>query len=821
MPLQNSIKLNKIDADISLESDQEKEILDEKKNLHSDSDNGDNKKNKREPLSKKKKIVIGAIITVMILAIIIGIVMLAIRAGERKSYLLPQKFISVEKQVIDDTFWGQLTDGYVIVKDGETISKKYTYIERYTTVLDTEQFFYYHTSDNYYGHLDDNGKEISRYKADGTFIVGSMKENSYPFYYKYHNDKYAVYSNGKYVGEFDYVYKYAEFYNGFNNDNTKGNGLPTNLLMYKEIDDESNEDSIYLTLASDLSKKLDFTKLMQDKNYVLTQSTVSIFDADLNKYSTYSLKDLSLIEELDGFIPSGTDKLDLKKEKSFISYKGDVISTQIDVDNKVIKYKSHIYNVEVDADEFVLYKAENNNLLLTAKKNNVLIGYVFCSNDGKAEFFDITSTAIMTRYSGSDKLYQLADGNLKGIIFDDNLNIISRDLPNLTQIKDSYHTYYTYVDAETDYTHFYIFDGNKLIKQKELLKMNVLVFKQEITEKTTNFFVSENKVYDNQFKMKFETKDSSDVLLPYGQISPVSDYPFVKLEGDEETVFSLNGNEFNAVDKVIKLNKAYYSEADLFIDYIIVDNSGVAYSYNGGEIFTESDKFNYKNNDMVAAYYGTGGRVVVETSKKFLYSKDTSVRFDSFVFFASGYYAVIQDNSIITYTGNRNGLQEIARRTFDSKPKFIVNAGELNSYGLVYQVNNKYGYISIDAKIELEPVYDNIQITPSMVVVEYKENIAIFNHKGKSVTKFDRISSDAEVYNEFIFVASKTNLTSYELLDKKGKVVLSNVMLGSYQYQIIASFTEDADMKKVAYLHFTCDGFVRVIRVDISDYYYM
>lgn len=679
---------------------------------------------------KKAKIIVGVSIAVVLVAIIVTVVVLALKFSNRETKLFSQEYVWVENDdgvvtMHDGVFIAALSDGYVLVKEDKTISKKYSELR---LADEDEQIYEFATFDGKYGRLDKSGNEIYSVKSNGSFIGDTAKLTDFDFYIDRENNSEYAKLGDKRSKAFDKVYCHSDIFDIM--DELGASGEFTNVLLSGVFFAKDGADFVIASVGYD-----DVINVSQNQIQTLKRGFVTVLEAEgLTTYKLPSLEKVSALDSVAGdniyekdgelfFYESGKIKhvgggefavsfkperiVDVKTENGlkalFEGYgTGFYFYNGVEYEGGFANPGGVLYQVGrkiISADDLMSVGIETNDIKPI-------------DADGK-KFFLVGETV-----EGKRALYEYSSGGL-ALKSSAALTTYGKKEFAKENYKNEFVTYFIYDDFVYD-TYFSVVASGKDIK---VLRKNLL---------------QKDGVYTD-FGGTFEVKGATDFEDIYDFSGKnIGEYVFEKEDGF-----------YAAKDKIVDKDKLGASLKRVFRAengaYVLVTDSGI-WCQSGEISYSQFDDCVLIGNSNIALISATHVRIVKVTKRGF---EDVS---------SYGFFGVKLDKV----------YAESCKEAVSGKP---VKHGM--SSGVVFNIGNgKSGFVGADGRLALSPVYDGIVLTPDYVVVKSGERYALSDLKGKLVTDFKY--TDRICLGGFLMVQKSTG--EAELINARGNKVAEDVV---------------------------------------------
>ena len=735
-------------------------------------------------LKKETKIIVGVSITLVLLAIIATVVVLAVKSAKRGTQLLSHEYVWVENKngkvtMRDGLFVAAVDGGYVLAKEDKILSKKYADLR----LVDEEKKIYEFASfDGTYGRLDSDGKEIadSVTKANGNFIGDTAQFTDFGFCTYYDGGMaYAKLGNAK-SGDALESKRYAKIYKHGETEavlsQVGGTGNYENVLRSGAFF-ALRSDKYYIASVYGDGVEIELSGVSVDR---LCYGFITLSGAEGLK--TYSLPRLEHIPELDGI--SGEN---ISEKNGWLFYYDDGRVKIVGDEGFPVSFKPD----RVVGREKVEGKDWRYRTLLTGEGKGVY-------NDGS----------------------YINEGYFQdfGVLYRVGSKLIYAETLEASAVENEYVT-----KIETDgKIFFFIGEANAGMRALYEFKNGGLEFKSDAAYTTYGDPLFEDKRYKGEYETYFmyggKTYDADFSLVGDGVIVRRN----LLKNGNDYT--DIKGN--NKIENVSLVSDVYDYEGNAIDEYLFV---------RGNEYFLSNDPktpigFDSGFRRVVKAENGVYV-FVVEGGLKCAGDEETLYvdNCKEYVLMSNSNIALISDSQVRIVKPTKRGFEEVASYGFFgvsldvnyklmNNEKYGVVFGKTCQRGVVFRdANGNAGFIDSDGRLALSPVYDEIALTEHYAIVknggrtsEYSR-YAVADLHGRMITGFEY----EKVMPLGSFVMGLKADGSAEIVNARGNNVAKDVVFGDYL--LVENYVTQSGRyvldSKIEYIFVNVNGKYRLVRI--------
>lgn len=675
-------------------------------------------------LKKETKIVVGVSITLVLLAIIVTVVILAVKSAQRGTQLLSREFVYVENDdgavtMRDGLFVAATDGGYVLVKEDKIVSKKYAQLR---LVDEKEKIYEFASFDGGYGRINASGSELVSVKSNGNFIGDTAQFTDFDFCYRFENGK--IYA-GLCEKPFDKVFRHSEtevvfdFLGADYNENKHVNVLPSGVFF------AVSDGKCYIASYGAANTMIELNELSIER---LSYDFITLGGAE--GYKTYKLPDLEYVSELDGV--SG----------------GDILAK----DGKLFRYNAGKVSMIGGAEFEVPFKPDK--VVETAENKALLTG------DGQGVFYN-DGVIMSGRFEDHGVLYRVGDA----VVYSGGLGVSGVEGRFLTR-----------VDAD-DKIFFFVGEINGGKRALYEFENGALEFRSDSASTTyENAYFESSRyrgVYDTYFMYDGRIYDTDFNIIGSGRIVRKN------LIENGSTYTDKNGN--NVVENVERFYDVYDFKYEPANEYVFAKADGLYTAKDKLSVELDSPiEYVFKAENGVYVIKTEKG---LTCANSVIYDAEDA----ECVFMSNSNIALISDTQVRVVKATKRGFENVATygvfgATLDEKYKaanwnaYGFTLGNVSASGVVFKVSTgKKGFVNSDGRLALPPVYDDIKLTESYAIVKNNGVYAVADFHGKFVTDFEYVN----IKGIGAFAVCLRNNGSAEMINARGNNVAKDVIFGN------------------------------------------
>ncbi|MDR2202652.1 MAG: hypothetical protein LBP26_07880 [Clostridiales bacterium] len=760
-------------------------------------------------LKKETKLIIGIGLTVVLLAVIAVIVILAVAASRKGTQLLSLSYSWVETNkdgrvdIYDGRFVAQIDGAYALVNDNRVISKKYGSL----ILADGDKLIYrFLTDGGEGGYIDRDGNETERVAVNGDLIFDTDGYTDFSFTYARQNGRAQARLGDKKSAGYDVVFRNSEVKPFGEIDQTDltdviprfSGGTPAGVFFARN--GTGDAATYYVSSLSGANERvLELAKSNSVKPIEkLTAEFITLNDGQ-NNFTTYLLPSLEQVAELNGVDP---DKI-YSKNGLIAADKGGEVLFVTGGGAKTAAGKN-------GADAITEFKAAAQNRALLAYSGS---GYGYFDGSVLSRIADVG--ALRTT---DGELFRLGDkilnAELKNVLPD----VAAAELEYIADDKREY--YIVKPSGGGELSSLYVYDGSTLIKKLDGVShtygdkdffIGEYGYKNGGARREYGlYFISGGKIYDAELNVIGE----GDSLPAPGVL--YKDGIYSDLSGKR----TIGG---------VTVTYPVYAHADLmyerdaggaFVSFVKPDTEN-KYTKTSGVIFQKADGVYSFDERLVAssamaegekvefAYLTDQGALVVVTDRA-MYCGDDSVatqNYEAAYPFGSGLYACATKSRIDVFRAAKRGFEKTA-----SYSASAVTITAVSKSNVVFaDGGGRASLIDAGGKIAVSPRYDGILLYGEYAVLRLKNLCAVASLKGRPVTDFKYVFESVVPLGGFAMGITTGGGT--ELINSKGSSVAKNVAYGRLESNnYIKRGGVWARDPNVRYYFIAADGVYRMIK---------
>ncbi len=714
-------------------------------------------------VKKETKIVIGISITLVLLAIIVTVVVLAVKSAKRGTQLLRTEYAWVENDggvvtMRDGLFIATVDGGVVLIKEDKPISKKYAELR----LVDEENKIYeFAAFDGHYGRIDENGNEIISVASNGDFIGDTAKFTDFDFCISDDGGKYYA---GVCEKRFDRIFKHGEtgyVISVLGGSSQFENVLPSGIFFARD------GDKYFIASSLEADKVIELNEYTVEK---LAYDFITLAGAEGRV--TYSLPSLERVSALDG-----------------------VAGENIFGSDGVLFYYDAGKIRRIGGEEFaVSFKPRR---IVAQTENKAL----FVGN-GTGVFCD---GGVVTEGTFEDLgvIYRVGTK----VIYAHSLGVSAVENATLTRINSGDKIFFFVGEVVNGTAALYEY------------KDGALEFKSDAAYTTYKDPYFESSRYKGEYDVYFMyggvTYDTDFNVVADGTIIRRN------LVRDGNVYTDLKGG--NEIRDAERFYDVYDFAGDALDEYLFARSDGFLYTSNDKQLLSEFDAAVTR---VVKAENGTyvfvtsGG---LACGQDVIYSSE----YDDCVFMDDSNIALISSSSVRVVKATKRGLETVSSYGFfdvaldsyyrsSNKTANGVIFGKTCAKGIVFTAGNgKSGLIDSDGRLSIAPSYDGIYLTEYYAVLMNGDGenarFAISDFRGRQVTDFEYIS----VLPLGSFAAGLKADGTAEMINARGNNVAKNIVFGdvlSVKNYVTVSGRYAID-EKVDYAFVNVGGKYRLVRI--------
>lgn len=679
-------------------------------------------------IKKETKIIVGISITVVLLAIIATVVVLAVKSVKRGSQLLSHEYVWVDNDdgevtMLDGLFVAAAEGGYVLVNEDKVVSAKYADLR----LVDAENKIYEFSSfDGNYGRIDGNGKELISVKASGDFIGDTAKFTDYDFCVRYENGGVLA---GLCEKRFDRIYKHSQ------------------------IEEVMSALGSYGDYESVLPSGIFFAKA--DGKYYI----VSSLSAD----NMIELSGSTVVKIAYGFVTlSGADGLvtyalpSLEKADSLDGISGENIFGK---DGKLFYFDAGRIHRVGGEDFEVSFKPEK--IIAAAENKALFVG------GGQGIFYD-NGVVTEGRFEDLGVIYRVGSK----LVYADTLGVSAVENETLTRINSGDKIFFLVGEVVNGTNALYEYKNGALEFKSDAA---YTTYKNSYFESSRYkgeyevYFMYGGKVYDTDFNA------ISDGIIVRKNLILKGGNVYTDLKG---------GNEIRDVERFYDV---YDFAGNAINEYLYVKKDGL-YTSNDSLLNSEFDSavlraFKAEN----GAYVFVTEKGIV-CSQSVIYSSE----YNDCVLMSKSNIALISDSQVRVVKATKRGFETVSSYGFfsaslDGGFKSAngafggVTFGKTCAKGVVFGVGNgKSGFVDADGRLVISPAYDGVYVSEYYAVLANGSGdglrYAATDFRGRLLTDFEY--TQVLPFGNFM-IGLKADGTA-EIINSRGNNVAKNIVFGDF-----------------------------------------